>query len=176
MQKPKILLDSDVIRHFLKGGILDLPKIYPGRLVILDIVKSELFRSRHLQIPVNNFISLCKIEVAPFPTYKLEIMQEYAALKRRFGDGESACMALARYERHYIASSNLKDIKGYCEQNGIIYLTTMDILLEGLNKRILKEEDCDRFIKRVKEKGSKLPVDNMKEYIKIKTSLGSGST
>lgn len=169
MQKPKILLDSDVIRHFLKGGILGLPKIYPGRLVILDIVKSELFRSRHLQIHVNNFISMCKIEVAPFPTRKLEIMQEYAALKRRFGDGESACMALARYERHFIASSNLKDIKEYCERNGIIYLTTMDILLEGLNKRILKEEDCDRFIKQVKEKGSKLPVNNMKEYIKIKT-------
>ena len=90
MQKPKILLDSDVIRHFLKGGILGLPKIYPGRLVILDIVKSELFRSRHLQIHVNNFISMCKIEVAPFPTRKLEIMQEYAALKRHFGDGESA--------------------------------------------------------------------------------------
>lgn len=169
MAKPKILLDSDVIRHFLKGSrIFDLPKIYPDRLVLLDIIKSELCRSRQLQTPVNNFLSMCKIEQLPFPTRNMEIMREYASLVKRFGVGESACMAFARYESHYIASSNLKDISAYCEQHGIVYLTTMDILAEGLNKGILTEEDCDAFIKRVKEKGSKLPVDSIREFLEMK--------
>ncbi|MEN6464470.1 MAG: hypothetical protein ABFD62_04745 [Syntrophaceae bacterium] len=166
MAKPKILLDSDVIRHFLKGSrILDLPKIYPEQLALLDIVKSELCRSRQLQIPVNNFLSMCKIEQISFPTHNMEIMREYAALRKRFGDGESACMALARFESHFIASSNLIDISAYCEQHGIVYLTTMDVLVEGLNKGIMTEGDCDAFIKRVKEKGSKLPVDSIREYM-----------
>ncbi len=129
MARPKILLDSDVIRHFLKGSrILDLPRIYPDRLVLLDIVKSELCRSSQLHTPVNNFLSMCKIELVPFPTHNIEIMREYASLAKRFGIGESACMALARYESHFIASSNLKDIRAYCQQHGIVYLTTMDML------------------------------------------------
>ena len=50
-------------------------------------------------------------------------------------------------------------------------MTTMDVLSEGLNKRILTEEDCDAFIKRVKEKGSKLPVNKISEFMEMKKSL-----
>ena len=41
--EPKILLDCDVIIHFIKAGKqLLLPKIYPGRFVILDKIYDEL--------------------------------------------------------------------------------------------------------------------------------------
>ena len=66
------------------------------------------------------------------------------------GDGEAACMAVAKYTKDYIASSNLKDIKDYCDYFGITYLTTMDILLEGYYKQIMTEAQCDAFIKEVK--------------------------
>ena len=37
--EPKILLDCDVIIHFLKGEkILELPQIFPGRFILLDKV------------------------------------------------------------------------------------------------------------------------------------------
>jgi len=78
-------------------------------------------------------------------------------------------MAVAKYNKHYIASSKLKDIKEYCLRNGITYLTTMDILVDGISTGIFSEKDCDKFILEVKQKGSKLPTNTIKEYRKIKT-------
>lgn len=116
----KILLDSDVIRHFLNGSqIQKLPSILPNRLVILDVVKRELCRSKRLITPVTNFISFFKIEELTFPK-EIEIIKEYADLTSKgFGDGESACMAVAKYEGYHIASSNLRDIEEYCQKNAL---------------------------------------------------------
>ncbi len=66
-------------------------------------------------------------------------------LNRRFGEGESACMAIAKHCKQYIASSNLNDIKEFCFKNEIKYYTTMDILVDALNKNILNKEECNEF-------------------------------
>lgn len=75
-------------------------------------------------------------------------------------------MAVAKHTKDYIASSNLKDIKEYCNHYGIVYLTTMDILLEAYQKKILTEAECDIFIREVKTKDSKLidGIDTIKQY------------
>ena len=103
--------------------------------------------------------------VIPFPKEK-EILIEYARLKSSMGDGEAACMAVAKHTKDYIASSNLKDIKAYCDYFGIVYLTTMDILLEAYQKGIMSEAQCNAFIKEVKSKDSKLidGIDTIKQY------------
>lgn len=164
IEERKILLDTDVIIHFLNGSqIYILPTLFPNRLVILDSVKEELTRPGQL-----NFIGQCKIEEKSIDDYSYEIRLEYARLRRFCGKGESACMAVARYDKEYISSSNLKDIKPYCEEYGITYYTTMDILLMACEKGLLTEDECCTFIQTVKSKGSKLPCDTLKEYIKIK--------
>jgi predicted nucleic acid-binding protein len=163
---PKILLDCDVIIHFISAGKqLLLPKIFPNRFVILDKVFEELMKRPSNKIPVGNFIEYSKIEVIPIPN-KIEIIKEYSKLKKVVGDGEAACMAVARITNDYIASSNLKDIKAYCEEHHIVYLTTMDILLEAYQLKIMNELECDEFIKEVKLKGSKLiyTIDSIVEY------------
>lgn len=166
--EPSLLLDADVFRHFLSGNRLhQLTAIFPGRFVMLDKVKHELCRSKHLVTPVNNFLAHFKVPVISFPT-RGDIMKEYALLLKKFGEGESACMAVARFESKYIASSNLKDIKAYCQQHSIVYYTTMDLLAEALRKQLLTEAECDQFIYDVKTKGSKLPCDTIKEYLKFK--------
>ncbi|SFD75296.1 hypothetical protein SAMN05518672_10370 [Chitinophaga sp. CF118] len=163
--EPKILLDSDVIRHFINGNqLLILSRIFPNRFVMLDKVKNELCRSRGIVLQVNNFLSMTKVPVIPFPTDRI-IMQEYALLTRQFGEGESACMSVARHQKQFIASSNLKDISAYCRTHGIMYLTTMDILLEAFKKNILTQEECDAFIHDVKSNGSKLPCNTLDEFI-----------
>lgn len=161
----KILLDADVIRHFLfYGNPLLLSKIYPKRLVILDLVKKELCRSKHLQQRVNNFIHHSGVEEMAFPNQK-EIVKEFASLIRELkGEGESACMAVAKYQRQYIASSNLKDIKTYCEAHQIVYLTTMNILADAIAMGVMTEGDCDQFIGIVKSNNQKLPYNSMQEY------------
>jgi predicted nucleic acid-binding protein len=164
--EPRILLDCDVIIHFTKAGHqLLLPKIFPNRFVILDKVKEELDQRKKSLVALNNFIEWSKIEIIPFPK-DIAIIKEYAKLKYNMGPGEAACMAVAKYTKDYIASSNLKDIKAYCDHFGIIYLTTMDILLEAYQKGILTEFECNTFIKEVKSKDSKLVVgiDTIKQY------------
>ena len=82
------------------------------------------------------------------------------------GDGEAACLALAKHTKDYIASSNLKDIREYCKHFGIVYLTTMDILLEAYQKGIMTEVQCNTFIQEVKSKDSKLieGINTIKQY------------
>jgi hypothetical protein len=54
-------------------------------------------------------------------------------------------MAIAKHCKQYIASSNLNDIKEFCFKNEIKYYTTMDILVDALNKNILNKEECNEF-------------------------------
>ena len=153
---PKILLDCDVIIHFIKAGKqLLLPKIFPERFVILDKVKTELDKHKGSQTSISNFIAWSNIPIIPMPR-NIEIIKEYSFLKKTKGDGEAACMAVARHTKDYIASSNLRDIKDYCQIHGIVYLTTMDILLEAYSSGVMDEAECDGFIKEVKDKKSKL--------------------
>jgi predicted nucleic acid-binding protein len=116
--EPNILLDADVVRHFIKGGkIHQLSSIYPKRFVILDKVKNELCRSKSLETTVNNFLAMTKVPVLQFPN-QIEIIKEYALLTKQFGEGESACMAVAKHQKKFIASSNLRDISAFCKANG----------------------------------------------------------
>lgn len=80
------------------------------------------------------------------------------------GEGESACLAYVRYTNDIIGSSNLKDVKHYCNLHSIELLTTMDFLCEALKREILDEKQCDEFIERVLKAGSKLPVKKIKDY------------
>jgi len=44
----------------------------------------------------------------------------------------------------------------------------MDILLEAFKKKTISEADCNKFINQVKSRGSKLPVDTIDEFVKMK--------
>lgn len=168
--EPKILLDADVVIHFIKAGQqLLLPKVFPNRFVMLDKVYKELTVRDSKAIPVNNFLMWCKIPVIPIPV-NADIVREYARLKKELGEGEAACLAVARYTKDYIASSNLKDIDTYCNEHGIVYYTTMDLLLELYKQGIMSEAECNQFIYDVKNKGSRLipGIDKIEQYIKMK--------
>ncbi|MCU7502641.1 MAG: hypothetical protein HF314_06180 [Ignavibacteria bacterium] len=161
-----ILLDADVIIHFMKGDkILKLAGIFPHRLAVLDVVKDEVCKWHSRIAMFDLFVRSTKVPVIPFPTGDIEIFKEYAFLLKSFGPGESACMAYARYKKNIIASSNLKDIKEYCEHNGIKYLTTMAVLAAAVDRKIMDAKECNKFIAEVKSKGSKLPFDTIEEYM-----------
>ena len=162
----KILIDADVIRHFIEGGKLnDIPKIFTNRIVLVDIVKGELYRSKKIKPLIETFIATCKIEEVKLED-NFDALAEYAKLLTFAGEGEAACMALAKVEKKYIASSNLKDIAKYCRDNGIKVYTTMDFLYEALMNRLYTETECDKFIGDVLVSGSKLPVTSIAEYVK----------
>ncbi len=161
-----ILLDTDIISHFISGGQFALlTSIFKHKKVLLDIVANELRVSKKFKTYVENAISMGFIKEINFYGDK-QVAMEYARLIKSFGKGESACMAYCRFNKDILASSNLKDITKYCEDNGIVYITTMDFLAEALRAKQLTEQECNDFIKNVKAVGSKLPVNRIDEYIK----------
>lgn len=169
--EPKILLDADVVIHFVKAGYqMKLTAIFPGRLVMLDKVKQELLKRKSEALGIENFLAWCKIPVEVMPK-DLNILKEYAALKKLRGEGESACMAVARFRTEFIASSNITDIKTYCKQHAIVYYTTLDVLEIAIANSVITEAECDKFISEVKLKGSKLPCNTMVEYRKLKKKV-----
>lgn len=136
--KTKIILDSDVVIHFIKGECLSkLPKIFPQyQYVILDIVfDNELAKSRQTKEQLQNHIHFLKnITIEKWtPTY--EMIQEFSLLNQRLGTGESACLVYCKYNHDVLASSNLQDTKFYCEEHQITYLTTMDFLYYAMQKK-----------------------------------------
>lgn len=160
----KILLDADVIIHFIKGGHIGvLHTIFPNKLYLLDLVFDEVFKGA-LRTQVENLFQYKMIFDLTFSN-DMPILKEYARLKKTYGSGESACMAYCKFHQDVLASSNLKDIKHYCEENGIQYLTTMDFLAEAYQRGILSEAESDLFIYNVKLQGSKLPCNTIKEFL-----------
>ena len=164
MEKVKIILDADVLLHFAKAGRLNmLPEILPEyEHVVLSTVYDEI---GSIQNQLDNQVFFLKnISKETFnPTG--EMMIEYARLLRSFGKGESACMAYCRYTHNVIGSSNLKDIKEYCEKQKITYLTTIDFLYYAMKRGKMSVEECEQFVKDVLAKGSKLPMVDFGKYL-----------
>lgn len=162
--KKKIILDADVIIHFVKGGLIGtLPGIFSNKMFVPDVVYQESL-SKQYQTEINNLFNFKLVYELEIKS-DIKVFAEYNRLKKIFGKGESACMAYCRYNDDVIGSSNLKDITNYCTEHGIVYLTTMDFLAAAYRKGQLSEAVCDEFIYNVKLKKSKLPCNTIAEYL-----------
>lgn len=166
--KTKIVLDADVIIHFIKGGMFSLLlDIFPEyEYIILDVVYKEVTVNQTSKTQIDNTLQflghrIYKVKFDP----KGESRFEYAKLISTLGRGESACMVYCRDNQDVLGSSNLRDIKEYCEKNLITYLTTLDFLYYAYVRKKLSAEECNIFIKEVNEKGSRLPIIDIAAYI-----------
>ncbi len=161
----KVILDSDVIIHFIKGNCLNLlPRILPSySFVILDIVYENELAASHKTIIQNTVHLLKTITFEKWQPLKEE-REEFFELQKKYGLGESAAMVYCKYRNDVLASSNLKDIVDYCEVNKITYFTTMDFLYQAMISKVMTEMECDAFIAEVTAKGSKLPVKRIYEF------------
>jgi hypothetical protein len=165
-----ILTDADVVSHFITAGEAEsIHLIFPDNPIhLLDKVHAELqnWKSANVGFTVSDLLKKKRIKLINFPEDNDEIKKEYFWIKKmQFkGDGESACLAVARYNKRILASSNLKDIKNYCVMHNIDYLTTMDFLCVALAAGVFDEARCDAFITTVTKAGGKLPVRRMKDF------------
>lgn len=157
------MLDADVLIHFVKAGRLSmLPEILPEYdHVVLNVVYDEVKTIQH-QLD-SQIVFLKNISKEVFNPSG-EMLVEYARLLQTFGKGESACMAYCRYTHNVIGSSNLKDIKEYCEKQQITYLTTLDFLYYAMKREKMSVKDCEQFVHNVVAKGSKLPTVDFEHY------------
>lgn len=165
-----ILVDADVVSHFITPGEAEsIHLIFPFNPIhLLDKVHAELqnWKNAHVGFIVSDLIKKKRIILIDFPEDNEEIKKEYFWIKKMLfiGDGESACLAVARYNKSILASSNLKDIKNYCVMHKINYLTTMDFLCTALNTGVFTELRCNAFLNTILNAGGKLPVKCINEY------------
>ena len=167
MKKTKIVLDADVIIHFTKAGQFSLLlDIFPEyEYLILDVVYEEVSKQRATKVLIDNTLQFFGTRISSIKfSPKGESMKEYAKLLRTLGKGESACMVYCRDNNDVLGSSNLRDIKDYCVNNGITYLTTLDFLYYAYMPKKMTKEECDSFIADVVNKDSKLPCVDISEY------------
>jgi hypothetical protein len=165
-----ILIDADVVSHFITAGEgLSINKIFPNNhIYILDKVHAELQRwpVEEIRNEISNILSKKILKLIDFPEDNEEIKKEYLWIKSMLfkGDGESASLAVARYDNKILASSNLKDIRSYCITHKMNYLTTMDFLCEALKSGFYSKTKCNDFITIVLKNKGKLPVDCIEKY------------
>lgn len=165
-KKTKIVLDADVIIHFIEADNFSLlPDIFPEyEYIILDVVYSELSKNSKTRNFIDNYLRyFSKLRNETFAP-KGESMKEYFSLQRTLGKGESACMIYCRDNQDVLGSSNLRDIKDYCSENNITYLTTLDFLYYAYCRKKMTEQECKEFMQAVNDSGSKLPVIDITQY------------
>lgn len=162
--KTKIVVDADVLIHFSKGGCLyKLPMIFPEyKYIILDTVYNEV---KSIKSEINKICGLLKTMTVEHFEPQGKMLREYALLIKSFGKGESACMSYCKFTNDVVGSSNLRDIKKYCEENMITYLTTLDFFYYAWKKEVMSLEEINQALKDIVAKGSKLPQTDISTYI-----------
>lgn len=166
--KIQIVLDADVIIYFSQGGYLHLlPKVIPDcSFVVLSIVRNELRPDTKNEL--DNHITFLKnislIEYNPVGEERREFARLTSLSGLCLGKGESACMTYARFHHNVVGSSNLKDIKDYCFENKISYLTTWDFLYYAYKSGLMTKEEVYDFVLRVREAGSIMPDNDLETY------------
>lgn len=80
-------------------------------------------------------------------------------------------MVYCLYHHDVVGSSNLKDIKEYCKQNGMSYLTTCDFLWYAWKRGMMTVEEINVFVKKVTSAESKLPEDFDVEHYMPNTEI-----
>lgn len=152
ISKVKILVDADVLIHLYKSDRISiLNELYHGRVFMLDVVLEELKENRTIREKLDSIFLFSGIKELVFPTTSNpKLFQEFLSLKKVIqGDGERACLVYCKHHSEIIASSNTKDIKPFCEENKMAYLTTLDIFCVAIAKSILTDTEVNQLIKKI---------------------------
>lgn len=162
--KASILLDADVLIHMFKADrVTLLNELFSGRLKMLDIVLSELQSNPTIKSNLDMILMFSKIETLTFSNPKM--LFEYSKLASKIdGKGERATLVYCKHNNDIIASSNTKDISPFCQENGIAFLTTLDILCIAVKRGQISECEANQMIKLIKSKGSYLCCDKVNNH------------
>ena len=104
----KIVLDTDVISSFAWVERFDIIiELYSPDVIILDVVKDELIKVKHLFNIVNKYIESEDIELIKLDINADEGLEYGRLLKDIWtvGKGEAACMAYCRYHNCILGSN-----------------------------------------------------------------------
>ena len=177
MTRVKIVLDADVVIDFIAGHQFHvLPRILPAYdFVILDLVmEQELGRypstKQYIERQIEWFKGSSNISIIEWKPDQ-ETLRIYAQLLKTKGKGESACMAYCQTHNDVLASCNLRDTKKYCLENGITYITFLDLVWYAWQNKVLTEAESNQCIQDAIAAGNLIPNISIAQYIPTISNL-----
>lgn len=168
---PPLVLDADLLSCFLHTNHLALLGKSHPQAVILDVVRSEIDKVPSLraalgQVTESGWFSLRSIDVPSAEAF------EYASLTRKkhlpspLGHGEAAVMAWVRYNGGTVGSNNLRDVRTYCQDNNLRFITIRGIVADAvLNRESLSMVDAELFWAAMLAKGRRLPCQTAQDAV-----------
>ena len=170
--KELLFFDTDNLSCFLWiNNKAILPLLYPGRIRIPEQVEQEIIRVPTLQKRLETLQSHGAVQVVEINLGSKEEIEynniiEESKKTKLVGDGEAACLVLARFNNGIIASNNTVDISEYCVKYGIIQKRTGDILKEALDKGIITMEEGEQLWSEMRKQKRWLTADTFTEFLK----------
>ncbi|MGE5604550.1 MAG: hypothetical protein ACM3YE_02540 [Bacteroidota bacterium] len=166
------IFDTDCISAFLWVKRLDIPEgEFPGKIKIPDQVMAELANlkkfSAYSWVP-----NLLEAKIKDHTYERLVIpasgplAEEYIKLLRKMGSGEAAALSLVKHLGGTVVSSNLRDVKEYCDNNGLELIKTGDILCMAVINGRLSEADGQIIWTNMKKARRRLPDYDFSEELK----------
>ena len=148
IKNPPLILDNTVVSRFAIIRRFDiLHNLYEKKLIIPTNVISEAIVIQVAEKSIQDAINKGWIEeyTLDFTTGQAEL-KEYAKLRRRFGEGESAVMAVAKTWGCALASDDLRATKKYCENNNIEHVGCLGILYDAYVSGIITLSEGDTLL------------------------------
>lgn len=154
-----ILLDGDIASHFITGGYYEaLPYIFPFEMKMLRSVYNILVRTSTKKAAIQYLVHKNLIQIIDFPENDEPIYKEFLRLSSGLRtEGENACMAIARFSKNVIGSSNLVYVLNYFKSYSVPFLTTRDFLNCAIDNGTLTLEDEANFHTNNKAAGIRIP-------------------
>lgn len=146
-----LFFDTDCISAFLwVDNESILSKIFPGRIVIPQEVYNELshpsvnhIKSLRAQVDLLLQAGDASIENITVGTDTYNLYRKLTRFPdpghKVIGNGEAACISLAKEKQGILASNNLRDISVYVTEYGLSHLTTGDIMKMSLDAGYINE-------------------------------------
>ncbi|WP_300381227.1 hypothetical protein [Clostridium sp.] len=145
---PPFVLDSTVIFNFCKTGNFSiLSKLYAENMIIPTDVFLEIVVHSDVDIIIRQAINDKIIE-----QYSIDCNSEndeirfYLDIRKKYGLGESACIAIAKKRRCTVVSDDMRAVVRLCRREGIKFMGTLGVLYEAYDKGIINQEEGQKIL------------------------------
>lgn len=157
--------DTDCISTFLVVDKVSLiTQLYGAKIVIPGVVQRELleYGNESMANKINNFFAFKIGEVMDIEAGSEDdkLFRQLTSRRRSdklIGDGEAACICLAKHYNGFIVSSNLRDVMFYVQKYNLNHLMTGDILTDAVDKNLITMDKASEIWESIKDAGRRIP-------------------
>lgn len=168
-----LFFDTDCLSAFLWINDTNLlEQLYSGKIVIPGPVYQELSNpciphiKKRADALLNKEVALIKQIDTDKDEYNLyRKLVKGTKMVKAIGKGEAAGIALAKTYNGILASNNWKDIALHIQNYNLRHIDTGAILIEGLEKNLITEEQGNTVWKQMLSKNRMLPERTFSDYL-----------